>query len=141
MNYAKAIPRDTGGAEMIGYPAPFKAVVRWNVETQVASSVISLNPTSTGIEISVTGGEGALIRWVARTETAAVAPRASVVASGLGANFDHHIQPNQIRRFIIPKETQGQLLGGQVGSVNGLYQRLAWITAGSTTTSILATEF
>lgn len=140
MNYARQIPRDNGGADLIGYPAPIKAVVRWNVENQVASSVISLNSDSSYIEISTTAGSGAVIRWVPTTETAAVAPRASVVASGLGANFDHHIQPASTRRFVIPKETQGAHSGG-VGSVNGLYQRLAWINAGLNPTSILATEF
>ena len=142
-NYARPIARDQGGAQLDGYPAPDKAIVRWNVENQVASSVINLNSTSTGIEIMPTGAQGAKIRWVPVTETAAAAgAKASVIASGLGANFDHHIQPSTMRRFIIPKETQGQMPAGglQVGSVNGLYQRLAWINANGVT-SILAVEY
>src|SRR3990167_10448308 len=98
MNYARPIPRDSGGSQLDGYPTPEKAIVRWSVENQVASSVINLNSASTGIEITATTGQGAVIRWVPTTETAAVAPRASVVSSGLTANFDHHIQPNTVRR-------------------------------------------
>src|SRR3990167_9378963 len=109
MNYARPIPRDSGGAQLDGYPAPFISSVgsvnHWSSENAVASSVINLSPNSTGIEIAAQGGQGVVIRWVPLTETAAVAPRASVVSSGLGANFHHHIQPSAIRRFVIPRET------------------------------------
>jgi hypothetical protein len=140
MNYAKALPRDTGGEPMHDYPSPVKALVTTSTENRVASSVINIDPAATQIEISSFGGQGTVIRWVPTTETAAVSPFASVIASGLGANFDHHIQTGTVRRFVIPQETRGQATG-QAGSVNGLYQRLAWINGGITAASILATQY
>lgn len=140
MNYAKSLARDAGGAPMQEFPAPVVSNTTYHVENAVASSVISLNPNTTIVEVGAFGGQGAVIRWVPLTETAAVAPRASVVASGLGANFNHYIPPNTYRQFVVPKETQG-VPTGQVGSVNGLYQRIARINAGATASSVLLTEF
>jgi len=140
-NYAKGLPIDKNNTPMQEYPAPYPALATYQRENAVASSVISLTPNTTSIEVGAFGGQGIVIRWVPVTETASVAPRASVVASGLGANFDHFIPQSQYRRFVVPKETMGQMAGGQVGSVNGLYQRVAWINAGATASSILASEF
>lgn len=140
-NYAKRYGRDTTDEARIDCPPPFIALDEWQIENAVASSCISLNPNTTELEVGAFGGQGVVIRWVPLTETATVAPRASVVASGLGADFDHWIPSGQLRRFIVPKETMGQVAGGQIGSVNGLYQRIAWINAGATATSILATEY
>jgi len=140
MNYVKSLPRDTGGAAMQEFPAPVISTARVNTDNAVASSVISLQPNTTAIEVGAFGGQGAVIRWVPVTETAAVAPRASVISSGATANFDHYVPPSTIRRFVIPKETQGQAFG-QVGSVNGLYQRVARISAGIVASSVLVAEF
>lgn len=140
-NYARRQAQDIAGQQRFDVPPPFIALEEYQVENAVASSCISLTPNTSEIEIGTFGGQGVVIRWVPLTETAAVAPRASVVASGLGADFDFYVAPGQIRRFVVPKETQGQMAGGQIGSVNGLYQRLAWINAGATATSILATEY
>lgn len=141
-NYAKSLPRDTGGEPMQEYPAPFRAQATYQRENAVASSVISLNPNTTSLEIGAYGGQGIVIRWVPTTEDAATAPRASVVASGLGANFDHFIPAATVRRFVVPKETGGNRgANTQIGSVEGLYQRLAWINAGAGGSSILASEF
>ena len=140
-NYAKNIPRDTGGAGMTDFPAPVISQTRYHNENAVASSVISLNPNTTQIEVGVFGGQGAVIRWVPITETAAAAgAKASVIASGLGANFDHFIPAGTYRQFVVPKETQGSY-AGQVGSVNGLYQRVARINGGGTASSVLLSEF
>lgn len=140
-NYAKPLARDTGGEPMQNTPAPYIANVTYQVENGVTSSVMSLNPNTTTLEVGAFGGQGAVIRWVPTTETAAAAgAKASVVASGLGANFDHYIPPSTFRRFIVPKETQG-LPTGQVGSVNGLYQRVARINAGATASSVLVIEY
>lgn len=140
-NYAKSLPRDTGNSPMQSFPAPYPAQEQYTTENAVASSVISLTPNTTSIEVGAFGGQGVVIRWVPLTETASVAPRASVVASGLGANYDHYVPPSQYRSFVVPKETIGQMAGGQVGSVNGLYQRVAVINAGTTASSVLLAEF
>lgn len=141
-NYAKSLPRDTGGVPMQEYPAPYIAQEQYTSENAVASSVVSLTPNTTSLEVGAFGGQGVVIRWIPITETAAAAgAKASVVSSGLGANYDHYVPPSTYRRFIVPKETIGQAAGGQVGSVNGLYQRVAWINAGTTAASVIAVEF
>lgn len=141
VNYAKNLPRDIGGAPMQEYPAPATAVASWQKENAVVSSVININPNTTTIEVGAFGGQGAVIRWVPLTENASVAGyKASIVASGLGANFDHFIPASNVRKFVVPRETQGAMTG-QTGSVHGLYQRLAWINAGATASSVIASEF
>lgn len=140
--YAKRIPIDNGGNEMQAYPAPIRASVVSVSDNAVASSVISLQPNTTQIEVGVIGGLGAVIRWVPTAETAAVAPRASVVASGLGANFDHFIPAGSRDRFVVPKETQGNGTGvHQIGSTFGLIQRLARINATTSASSVIVIEY
>lgn len=146
MNWGKNLPRDAGGGQMQDFPAPVLSQARFIDENGVASSVISLNPNSTNVEVGAFGGQGAVLRWVPATETAAAAgAKASVVASGLGANFDHFIPAGTIRRFVIPKETggigPGGLAGAQAGSVHGLYQRMARINAGATASSVIVAEY
>ena len=127
---------------MQAYPAPYVGTARANRDNAVASSVISLNPNTTALEVGTFGGQGVVIRWVPTTETAAVSPFASVISSGLGANFDHFVPPSTYRRFVIPKETGGnsQNPNSQAGSVHGLYQRVAIINAGATASSVLTAE-
>lgn len=140
-NYVNQIPVDKGGNPVQDFPAPVRAVATSMRENAVASSALALHPNTNTVEVNAVGGQGIAIRWVALTETAAVAPRASVVASGLGINFDHIVHPGTVRRFAVPRETQGQMAGGQVGSVNGLYQRVAAINLGTTAASVLFIEY
>lgn len=143
--YINSIPRDRTNTELQEFPAPVRTLARNIDENAVASSVISLNPNTTSLEVSAFGGQGAVIRWVTTAETAAVAPRASVVASGLGANFDHYIPAGVVRRFAVPKETGGVgpqgNVNNQIGSVYGLYQRVARINAGATASSVILAEY
>ena len=140
-NYVNKLPRDVTGVELQEFPAPVRAQATYQRENAVASSVISLTPNTTSLEVGAFGGQGIVIRWVTTAETAAVAPRASVVASGLGANFDHWIPTGTYRKFAVPKESIGQVAGGQVGSVNGLYQRVAVINGGAVASSVLLVEY
>lgn len=140
-NYAKAIPRDVGGSPMQGYPAPIPALATTARENCVASSLLSLNPNTTTVEISAFGGQGVAVRWISSVEGATVSPFGSVISSGLTANFDHIVPSGVIRRLVVPRETMGQMAGGQIGSVNGLYQRMAWINGGTTAASILVSQF
>lgn len=140
-NYAKGLPTDKDGNPMQEYPAPYLSQEQYNnTALGAVSSVITLQPTTSAIEVGAFGGQGVVIRWIPTTETAAVSPFASVISSGLGANFDHYIPPTQYRRFVVPKETIGTS-AGQVGSVNGLYQRIAVNSAGATVSSVLLSEF
>lgn len=140
MNYAKNLPRDKGDGLMTGFPANYPANKEYNTTNAVASSVISLHPMTAQIEVGAFGGQGIVIRWIPATETDAVSPFASIVSSGVGANFDHWVPPSQVRQFVVPKETIGSP-NGQVGSINGLYQRVAIINAGITASSVLLSEF
>lgn len=140
LNYAVEIPHDKNVEPLQGYPSPIKAKATW-ATTQLASSVITLTDNTTVLEVSAGGGQGVYLRWVRSTETAAGAPFASVISSGLGlANFDHVVTAGQTRRFVVPPDT------GPVNSVvginkqAGLINRVAWITP-APVSSILATEF
>lgn len=141
-NYAKGLSIGVNGEEFQNCPPPYIALGTYQRENAVASSVISLTPNTSALEVGAFGGQGVVIRWVPTTETAAAAgAKASVVSSGLGANFDHWIPTGTYRRFVVPKESIGQASGGQVGSVNGLYQRVAVINGGAVASSVLLSEF
>ena len=136
MNYARNLARDTGGVPMQEFPAPFVSVSRITSTNAVASSVISLNPNTTTLEVGTFGGQGAVLKWIPRTDLTS----ASVISSGAGANFDHFVPTTCVRRFVVPREVAGQPVG-QAGSVNGLYVRVAVINAGITASSVLISEF
>lgn len=144
--YAKRQAVDTNGAPMVNIPSPFVALSRGGTTNQAASSVITLTDNTTMVEVGTLGAGGAVIRWVPATETAAVVPAASVVSiSSVGAtyppNFDHEIPANSVRRFVVPIETvvqQYSVVGANVQ--NGLYKRLAFISAGGVS-SVLVTEY
>lgn len=143
--YINPLPRDKSGTELQEFPAPVRARVSVMMrENAVASSVMLLDQNTTHVEVNAIGA-GVAIRWVPATETPSVSPRASVIASGLGANFDHIIPANSYRRFAVPKETGGvgpQGIANQgLGSVYGLYQRLAQINAGSAPASVLIVQY
>ena len=125
---------------MQGYPAPIPALATTYRETAAVSSITILNQHTTTIEVSAFGGQGAVIRWVPIAESPTVSPFGSVVASGLTASFDNAIPSGQIRRFVVPAQRQGGHAGA-AGSVNGLYQRVATVSGGTTAASVLLTEF
>lgn len=140
-DYAKMLPRDAGFAAMQEYPAPVKAVASvYYRDNLPVSSVTTLDQNTSTLEVGAFGGQGVVIRWIPTTETASVAPFASVVSSGLGANFDHYIPPSTERRFIVPRETIGAPIGA-MGSVNGLYQRIAVSNAGATASSVIVIQY
>lgn len=144
--YINRLPTDKANNVLQEFPAPVLSRARFIDENAVASSVISLHPNTTSLEVSAFGGQGAVIRWVPTTETAAAAgAKASVVSSGLGANFDHYIPTGTVRRFAVPQETGGVgpngLAGSQLGSVYGLYQRVARINAGATASSVILAQY
>lgn len=140
-NWAKQNPIDQGGTPLQNVPAAYPAQEQYISENAVASSIINLHPMTSRMEVGAFGGQGIVIRWIPISETAAAAgAKGSVVASGLGANYDHWVPPGVNREFVVPKETGGAP-AGQVGSVYGLYQRLAWINKGATASSVIAAEY
>lgn len=140
-NWAKGVPVSRQAGSMDMWPAPVKAQEQYQTENGVASSVISLQPQTTQIEVGTFGGQGATVRWIPRTETAAVSPFASVISSGVAANWDHWVPPGVNRYFVVPQEVQGTQYPGQAGSVFGLYGRVAVINGGATASSILVAEY
>lgn len=140
MNYAKALARDSGNVPMQEYPAPVKAVSSvYYRDNLPVSSLIVLDQNASSLEVGSFGGQGVVIRWVPIGE----APGnffTSVISSGVAANFDHYVPLNQYRRFIVPKETGGSPTGA-MGSVNGLYQRVAVSNAGTTASSVLVVQY
>lgn len=141
-NYVNPLPVDRQGNLLQEFASPVRAVASVMMrENAVASSVMILDQNASSVEVNAIGGQGIAIRWVAVTETASVSPRASVISSGLGANFDHLIPANTYRRFAIPREVIGQATPGGVGSVNGLYNRLAQINVGTTASSVLIVQY
>lgn len=140
INYAKALPIDESMNPLQGVASPVPTIKTWTVENGVTSSVISLNPNTTKLEVGAFGGQGVAIKWIPITDTTS----ASVVSSGLGlANFDNWVPAGTYRTFVVPKETQGTPIvgGAQKGSIFGLYQRVAWINKGATASSIIANEY
>lgn len=144
VNYTPKLPQDAAGQTMQEYPAALAAKARY-VAVPVASSVISLTDNTTALEVGAVGGGGIMIRWVTVTETPANGTAASVIASGLGANYDHFIPPNTYRRFVVPIDPNDTPapLSSMVG-VNvkqGLYSRVAWINAVPQSSSVFGTEY
>ncbi len=139
-NYAESLPRDQGGNPMQEYPAPVKSVPSvYYRDNLPPSSIITLDQAASTIEVGSFGGQGTVIRWIPIGETPGNF-YTSVISSGLGANFDHWVPPSTYRRFVIPKETGGAPAGG-VGSINGLYQRIAVSNAGVTASSVLLIQY
>lgn len=140
-NYAKKLARDVTGEAMQEYPAPFKTVASVYFRDNLPpSSVVSLSQDTTLLEVGSFGGQGTVIRWVPIGETPGNF-YTSVISSGLGANYDHWVPAGTYRKFMVPKETQGQIGAMQIGSVNGLYQRIAISNAGLTASSVLVTQY
>ena len=142
-----SIPRDRANEALQEFPAPVRALASSMRENAVVSSALLMNPNATSLEIAAVANQGVAIRWVRATETPAPSSvfNASVIASGLGANFDHVIPAGTVRRFAIPKETGGVgpqgNVNNQLGSVYGLYQRVAIINAGTGASSVLIAEY
>lgn len=136
LNYAKRLPYETGGSPMQDYPSPFKRQSQNYFEAGLAqkSSVLSLTDNTVQIEVGTTNAP-AILRWVPTTDGAA-APAGSVLTT----NFDHYIPKDAVRKFVVPRESNGagpSIVGANV--LEGLYKRVA--VACLTNGSILTTEY
>jgi len=140
LNYSKALAYDTNGVAIQLGGVPFKPNAVYSTNNATVSSVITLSDNSTGVEVAAMGA-AVVIRWVPKTETAAVSPFGSVITTaGATANFDYVVAKDTVRRFTSPIENAGVAsvvgLGVQVGS----YRRLA-VMGAATVSSILVSEF
>lgn len=132
--------KDKDGAPFFSDASPVgPAKKQYLSENGTASSVMTLTDNTTVVEVGAVGA-AVYLRWVPRTETAAVAPYGSVIAiAGATANFDDYVPPNTTRIFPIPQETIGtsSIVGANVAA--GLYNRLAVKSAGIA--SVITVEF
>lgn len=135
INYAPQLPIDRAGTGMQEFAMPLKAKVIIHKENASTSSVISFGHDTMAIEVGAVT-TGAVMRWVATTDTAG-----SVISAAGTANFDHFIPAGTIRRFVIPIEKIGAQQGSVVGAnrQNGLYQRVAFKS--TAIGSVLLTEY
>lgn len=144
VNYSPQLPNDKSNTPLQEYPAPIQSKARY-VSTPVASSVVTMTDNTTALEIGAIGGGGILMKWVTVTELAGVAPAGSVIASGAGANYDHFIPANTVRRFVVPIDPNdtpapaSSMVGVNVKL--GLFSRVAWINATATSSSVFGTEY
>lgn len=136
-NYARGVPMGNNQAPFQGLPPAIKAVNRYLSENATASSVVTLTPNTTSIEIT-TQSAAVAIRWVYVTD--GTGPATSVIAvAGATANYDHIIPQNTRQRFVVPIEVNNpQGYGSFVGAniENGLFQRLAYKTIGVASVSV-----
>ena len=86
-----SLPKDRAEQVMQEFPAPVRALATSMRENAVVSSALLMHPNATSLEVYANAGQGVALRWVRATETPAPSSvfNASVIASGLGANFDH----------------------------------------------------
>lgn len=141
LQYAPGLPVSRSGSDMQEFAFPVVSKKQYTNENATASSVISVSHDTTALEVAAVGGAVA-VRWVPRTETAAVSPFASVITiAGATANYDYIVPSGTVRRFVLPIETAGAAQGSVVGAnrQHGLYQRVAVKTMGIA--SVLLAEF
>lgn len=128
------LPKDKGGADMQDFVIHASIKATYGAENGSASSVITVTPDTTAIEIAALT-TGAVMRWVRSADT-----QGSVI-SAVGGNFAHVIPPNTVRKFALPIETMYQAPSSMVGAniINGLYRRIAIKSIG--VGSVLLTEY
>lgn len=133
MIYTAPLPTDKNGAPMQEFPTARPALAVNSSENNTASSVITLNDNATSIEVAAVGAAAA-IKWIG-----VGAAQTSVISAAGTANYDHIVPPNMMRRFAVPKETQGvtSIVGANIQ--NGLYNRVAIKSVGAA--SVLTSQY
>lgn len=145
INYSKSTPITKNGAAFRGVDAPanYPALAQNGNTNQLASSVVTLTQDTTAIEIATGGAGGALLKWIATTDTVGSVYSISSVGATFPANFDHAIPAATVRRFVVPVESMPATGYGSVQGANrenGLYRRVA-IVSGGGISSVLLTEY
>lgn len=112
-NYAPQLPRDKADNSLQEYPAPIVAIQAQN-GVPVASSIVTLSDRTTMLEVMAVGNP-LLMKWGGATVSL--------------TSFDHTIPPNTMRRFVVPQSVAGvpSIAGANV--MNGLYNKVGFITA------------
>lgn len=132
-NYAKRQPLDANGNVYTNSPPPFLALQRFADEDGSVSSVITLNDSTTVIEVEAVTS-AALVKWIATSDT-----QASVVSTQANANYDVIVPAGTLRRLVVPQETAGTASIVGAGVQAGTYRRVAYKNMG--TGSVLTAEY
>lgn len=139
VNYAKPIPKDRNDTPMQEYPPAASAIGTTTRENAAISSVTAFTANTTTIEVAAIS-TGVAIRWATNQAS-------SVVTQATGANFDHIVPVNTVRKFVVPRtvisnqsyNNQGSpsIVGLNTGE--GLFSAVATISLG--TGSVLLTQY
>ena len=127
--YAPQLPRDGGGVPMQDLPPP-KAALQTIVGVPTASSVLTFSSNSTMLEVGAIGGLGAVLRWGST----------SVISAAGTANFDHWIPSGEVRRLVIPINSQGVPSVVGLNSQAGLFATAA-VKVNIGSSSVFSTEY
>ena len=127
-NYSPALPRDKNDEVKQNYVPPKLALVSTNKENASASSILLLGHDTTEIEVAAVNQHVAL-KWLKQTVVDSSVAGTSVLTAAASSNFDHIIQTNTVKRFVVPIATNPQT--GSVQGINrelGLYPAVAYKT-------------
>ena len=143
LNPYKGKPVGNNGVPFFESPSPQVALSSKGTTNASASSVITLTQDTTQVEVEVMGTGAAAIKWIATGDTVGSVYSISSVGATFPPNFDHVIPRDTVRHFVVPIESQtSQGYSSMQGAnrENGLYRRLAIVTAGGIS-SVLVTEY
>jgi hypothetical protein len=132
-NYAPGIPHDKNSAPMQGLPSPIPGKVVYGVAPPAASSVITLGPNTTMIEITALNASLAF-KWGSPFNNPSV-----IATAGATYNADHIVPVNSTRRFVVPVSVYGVRSVVGANAFNGLYNSIAVVATPSVLTAL--TEF
>lgn len=122
-NYAAGDAVGNNQMRISGAHAPVKAVAQYYRSNGTSSSVVTMTPNTTAIEVGAQGA-AAILRWVYVTD--GTGANSSVIST----NYDHVIPSGEVRRFVVPIETGSYGVAPNASIVgvaveNGLFQRVA----------------
>lgn len=133
-SYSPALPLGKRGEIKTNYPPAKTALASHMEENASTSSVIALTHDTTELEVAA---ENATVagRWATNQAT-------SVVTAEGSANYDFLVPSGEVRRLVVPIETQGGTYGSiqGVNREEGLFQNVAFKTTEGNG-SVLAIEF
>lgn len=140
-NYSRGVPIGNNGTPHFQSP-PAVAAIATTVKdaATTTSSILVLNPNTTAVEVSGTGGP-VYIKWLTQAVVDSSVAGTSVIGTGASANFDHIVPAATVRRFVVPIATipaSHQSVQG-ANALNGLYPNVAY--RGVVTSIIAITEY
>lgn len=143
-NYAMGSPMGNNQVNFTTEAPPAIKAIGTTVRDTLSpvSSITTLGPNTTAIEVVAAGGT-AFIAWLSQSTVDSSVAGTSVIATGTGANYDHAIPAGTMRRFVVPISVQNNSegYGSAVGAAvaNGLFRNVA--TRGTLTSIIGITQY